>query len=164
MLGESISTKFLLLRSFPSKLALSQDGFSRNRCWVRDGSEGCTLGVTKCGRSRYGQRAKLNWNASQNSQESSGISSIRVVPWGAETVRPLYDCYKKSLDVVHSLKNLALAAEGLCHWGKSWRSWQLRVLCWQHSLQVGQQCLPWRGFGHPHLHVHCMQVPHTFSR
>ena len=33
--------------------------------------------------SRYGQRAKLNWNAGQTSQEISGISTTRVVSWGA---------------------------------------------------------------------------------
>ena len=43
MLAESISIKFLLLRSFPSKRALSQVGLSRNRCWVRDWSEACSV-------------------------------------------------------------------------------------------------------------------------
>lgn len=76
------------------------------------------------------------------------LYSIRVVPQGADMAKPLYHCCNQSLGVVHPWKGMALVEEGLCHCGKPWRSWQLGVLCWQHSQQLGQQFLSWRGFGH----------------
>ena len=163
-------------QGFPSKGGLSQVGFSRSGCWVRDWSEGCIWGVDTCGRKSVWQRAKLNWNAGQTSHGSSGVSVFhQSCPSGSWNGQAFISLLQSVLGCGPPLEGHGLG------WGGSPPLRQtLTKLATRGPLltafpAAGTTVSLLKGIWASHLHVHCKsfcysgsqdmpQVSHTSSR